>query len=296
MKRYVKTVFYILLAAATTDAACQNGNSPSLSLKKYLPDCSVNLSAGPSFTGIKGSTFSANLHTKAGYTIGADMTCYFKTYGKIKAGVSAGINYTLYSSEYKLNNLSDTVFTTDADNDDVYRYENVTNWTEKQRAGFIGVPILIKGRYPVTPSIDIFVSTGVCLSFSVNSDYKSSAVYTASGYYPKYNVTLFDIDIDGSPYFYPTNKKLSDDNSLKLKGDLVIPVSAGVSYRLDRMISLTAGLNEFFGIKNISGYNGTEVPVVDDNRKFSSLLQKENKVKTRAFAIELGVSLNLWSK
>ena len=279
------------MATATTDAVCQN----TLNLKKYLPDCSVNISAGPSFSGIKGSTFSGDMHTKAGYTFGADMTCYFKTYGKIKAGISAGINYRLYTSEYKLN-LTDTVFTTDADNDNVYRYEKLSNWTEKQKAGFIGIPILIKGKYAVTPAIDIFASTGLCFSFSVNSEYKSSAEYTASGYYPLYNVTLFDIDIDGSPYFYPTNKKISDNNSLKLKGDVVIPVSAGISYRLDRMVSLTAGLNEFLGIKNISGYSDEQVPVVNDNRKFSSVIQKEDKVKTRAFAIELGVSLNLWNK
>lgn len=295
MKRFIKLSFLILTAAATTDAVCQNNSGLTFNLKNYLPDCSVNIITGPSLSGIKGNTFSGNMNTKAGYTIGADITCYLKTYGKFKAGVSAGLNYTIYSSEYKLN-LTDTVFTTDADNDDVYRYEKLSNWTEKQKAGFIGIPLLIKGRYPVTPAIDIFASTGICFSFSVNSDYKSSAVYTASGYYPKYNVTLFDIDIDGSPYFYPTDKKISDDNSLKLKGDIVIPVSAGISYRLDRMISLTASLNEFLGVKNISGYADTQVPVVDDSRKMSSLLQKENKVITRAFAIELGVSLYLWNK
>jgi len=267
-----------------------------LNVVKYLPNCVVDLNAGPAFTKIKVDNYSKSMKAKPGFTFGGDITYYFKTIGKLKTGASLGLGYTHYCSEYSLD-LTRQIQTTDVDNESVTRNEIANNMKETEKAGFLNVPILMHADYTITPKIDIYVKTGISYSFVMGAGYTSSSVYTATGYYPKYNVTLFDIDIDGSPYFYPTDKKMNDNNDLKMKNNLIIPFGLGVKYKYDEMIVLTAGINEMLGLRNISGYDSSaSVPIISDDRNFNSIMQESGKARTNAFCIELGVSLNLWNK
>jgi hypothetical protein len=295
MNRYIRLIFFVPLVLMTMEAAGQN-KQLQFQPGKYLPDCVVDFNVGPAFTKIKGDGYRNDLKSQAGFTIGGDLTYYFKIINKLKIGASAGLGYTHYGSEYNLN-IQRQIQTVDADNESVTRAETANNMKETEKAGYFDIPLLAHADYTINSKIAVYAKTGICYSFVLGSNYASSALYTATGYYPRYNVTLFDIDIDGSPYFYPTDKKMSDKNNLTLKNNFIIPLGIGVKYKYDEMISITVGINEMVGMRNISGYdNSIYKPIVSDDRRFSSLIQNNGKTKTSAFCIDFGVSLSLWNK
>jgi hypothetical protein len=296
MNRFIKLIFFVPLTLLTIETTGQTKNKLQFTIDKYLSDCVLNIQIAPAFTKLNGEYLSNDLTTKAGFSVGGDLTYYFRTYGKLKTGISAGLSYSLYRSEYNLD-YRDSVSTTDIDNESVIRYEKADNLKEKESADFIDVPLLFHADYTLSNKFDIYVKAGICYSFVVNAKYSSSATYTARGYYPKYNVTLYNIDIPGSPYFYPTEKNISDENKLKLKNNFAIPLALGVKYKLGDKIALTAGINKMLGLRNISDYdNSVYEPIVNDNGKFRTLMHNNGKVKANAFCIELGVSLCLWNE
>lgn len=284
MKKYYHYAIVFAFAFNALGAVAQNSSRMTTEPGSVV----LNFHAAPSLTKISNSAYSDAVNTRAGFSGGLDAAYYFMSYKNINIGVSLGLNYSYYSSGVKLN-YSDSLWTADADAESVHLYEKGNRLRETQKLSAIDVPVLLRFDYPLAGNFDIYLNAGMYVSMLVSKKYSTSMDYTARGYYPQYNVTLFDVDVANSPYFYPTNKAMSSDGKLKLKSNIGVQMALGCKYSISPAVAFTAGLNACVGLRNMAD-NPTAQPLVNADREINSMAGKSSKTKASALALELGIS------
>jgi len=289
MKRFYKQILVLAFATNALVAISQNTDKLTTEAGSMI----LNFHAAPALTQISNSKYSNATSMNAGFIGGFDGTYYFKTYKKLNIGVSLGLNYSLYRSGLKMN-YNDSLWITDADNESAHLYEKGSNLIETQKVSFIDIPLLLHFDYPIDAKWDVYFNTGVYFSMHVSQKYSTAANYTAKGYYPKYNATFFNVDVPNSPYYFPTNKAMANNGTLDLKSNIGWQFALGCKYSISPTVAITAGLNTYIGLKNLSGYsNAAKTPLVNNNRQMNSLLSQSNSIKANAYCFEFGVALKL---
>lgn len=289
MKRYYKQILAIALACNGLVAMSQNTDKLTAEPGSVI----LNIHAAPAITQLNSSKYSSYGSMKPGFIGGFDVVYYFKTYKQINIGVSLGLNYSYYSSGIKLN-YNDSLWTTDSDNESAHVFEKGNNLSETQKVSAIDIPLLLHFDYPVAAKFDVYLNTGAYISMFVSQKYSTATDYTAKGYYPKYNATFFNVDVPNSPYYFPTNKALSNSGTLKLKSNIGLQLALGCKYSISPAVAITAGLNTYLGLKNISDYkDADQTPLVNADRQINSLLSQSSNIKANAYCIELGVAIKL---
>ena len=285
MKRYYHYAIMFAFAFNALGPVAQNTGKMTTAPGSVI----LNFHAAPALTKISNSAYSDAVSTKGGFSGGLDAVYYFMSFKKVNIGVSLGVNYSYYSSGIKLN-YRDSLWTTDADAENVHLYEKGNRLSETQKLSAINVPVLLRFDYPLAGKFDMYLNAGMYVSMFVSKKYSSTTDYTARAYYPKYNATLFDVDVANSPYFYPTNKAMSSDGKLKLKSDIGVQMALGCKYNISPAVALTAGLNACLGLRNMANNSGTAQPLVNNDRTINSMAGKSGNTKTTALAFELGIS------
>jgi hypothetical protein len=253
----------------------------------------LNIHVTPSVSGLKNNKFVNDETMQMGFIGGFDLAYYFKTIGKLKTGISAGLNYSRYSTGLSLN-YNDSLWVSDVDNEQVYLFEKGDNLKETQKAGFVDIPVLLRFDYILSPRIEAYMNAGAYFSVVISKKYSTSTSYTASGYYSEYNALLYNIDVANSPYFYPTGKAMSNDGTLQLNSNMGILAALGLKYWLTPTVAFTAGINSYMGLKNISGYdNTTKNTLVDSQQKINTLMGRSSNIKAIAYGFQLGISISL---
>lgn len=161
--------------------------------------------------------------------------------------IGVGVEYQTYRSDFKSAFLSGQYTTTDAENDSFqFRYK-ATNLREEQNLGYINVPIGIQYETPGTSQL--YLAGGFKIGFAANGKYETKIQnLTTSGYYPQYNVELFDPAFAGFA---------STDNIKTGKQDLDTDVSysatfeTGLKQKIGSKSSLYIGLYLDYGLNNI---------------------------------------------
>jgi hypothetical protein len=258
----------------------------------YIPNWKLSLHLSPMLTRLKNNTGSDEEKERCGFSGGAGLTYYFKKIGKMELGVSMGLDYRMYHGKHPLN-YNDSVWTTDVDGDRVHVYEQA-QMTETQKAAYLAVPLQIHLNYPVSEHWEVYVNAGYSLSFLLSGRYTTHMILSRQGYYPEDNVLVSDVDVEGSQYFYPTDKAMAGDRMLKLKKKHSILGGLGVRYKVNWKFSFFAGVKGNFGLNNISGYKNTgEQTLANSDRSLNTLLSGGDKIRANAAGLEFGISVNL---
>jgi len=285
MKKYYHYAIVFAFAFNVLGAVAQNSSRMTTEPGSVV----LNFHAAPSLTKISNSAYSDAVNAKAGFSGGVDAVYYFMSFKNMNIGVSLGLNYSYYSSGIKLN-YSDSLWTVDADGENVHLYEKGDRLSETQKLSAINVPVLLRFDYPLAGNFDMYLNAGMYVSMLVSKKYSTTMDYTARGYYPQYNATLFNVDVANSPYFYPTNKAMSSDGKLKLKSNIGMQMALGCKYSISPVVALTAGINACLGLSNMANNSGRVQPLVNSDREINSMAGKSGNTKANAFAFELGIS------
>lgn len=252
----------------------------------------LNFQVSPLLTQLKSDTYSNEEKSRPGFDGGLHLVYYFKNSGKLKLGVSIGAEYSVYNAKRNIN-YNDSAWTTDAGGDQVHVYEQGTI-SEKQKVTCVTIPLQLHFDYAITDQIGAYFNAGYYFSLMSSGKYTSDAVLSRQGYYPRYNVLIYDVDVEGSDYFYPTDKPLSDTRSLKLNNSNGIVASMGIKYRLSPKFSLFAGLKTSIGLNNISGYSSDNaVTIANNSTEINTLMSRGDKIKANAFGLEIGLTVNI---
>lgn len=246
-------------------------------------------------TNLKSDTYSNEEKGSLGFNIGADFMYYYLTKGKFRASISLGIGYTNYRSSRSLS-FEQSIWTTDVDGDDVFITETVDNMYELQNFSYLDIPLKFGFEYTLSQELEAYVSVGCTYGFNLKGKYSNQATITRNGYYPDFNALIYDVDVEGSPYFYPTNKKMTTDDIISIKKNISFESALGLKLKLNPKISILAGVKYMFGFSDV--INEHDSFIVKHNQAYhyslNSLAGRGDKIKTSSIGLELGVQLNIW--
>jgi outer membrane protein OmpA-like peptidoglycan-associated protein len=146
--------------------------------------------------------------------------------------------------------------------------------------------------YALSAKLSAYANIGVAYGLNLSSKYSSKADITRTGFYPDYNVTLYDVDVTGSPYYYPTNKAVTGSGSIGKQNNLSAEGALGLKYKLTPTVALFAGAKLMHGFQNVKT-NTSEFIMAKSDNGLNTLANRADQLQTRAFGLELGVQLGL---
>lgn len=205
-------------------------------------------------------------------------------------GIGARINYTSYQSTIELNSYTQASinqFDIDNDNYSLYAYGNAFN--ETVILNYLEIPVFVKIRlgFDKTKFLNqLYINLGPVFSFSISNTINTNGTYTYKGYYPEWNVELYDIPRYG---FY-TDELIDStptDNlsSLNLSG--LVEIGANIPLIGDKL-----NMNFSFiyqkGLLNLSKSND-DFNLTYGYENNNSLISSRSSVSTSLFGVNIGI-------
>lgn len=111
----------------------------------------------------------------------------------ISLNVGIGIRYFKLSRKFK--NFDETINNlTDKDENIFNRLSSYNNISEKVSLTYLDIPLAISFGKPNVNKVSAWGKIGITPSFTVGKKFSGEGTYNYSGYYPQWNVELYDID------------------------------------------------------------------------------------------------------
>ncbi len=292
MKQLKISIATILLMIMSMGIMAQDPANQIVDYK--LNPYALKMHISPLISNLKSDTYNDEAKSKLGFNLGADLMYYYLTESKIRASVSLGLGFSNYRSSYSLSD-EHSFFTTDVDGDDVLITEILDNMTESQSLIFLDIPIKFGFWYSLSSKLDAYLSVGATYGFNLKAKYSNEAFFTRTGYYDEWNVLIEDVDVEGAPYFYPTNKKMTTDDVIIIKNNISLETALGIEYRLNAKLSLMAGIKYMFGLTDLTDEKNSFFVKHDETYHYSlnSVLGRGDKITSSSFGLELGIQFNI---
>lgn len=298
MKHLKISILTVLLIVISCNIKAQD--TASLCDENQLNPFAIQFHVSPPMTfmltDLKSDTYKNEKRSGLGSNIGIDFMYYYFTKGKLRANVSIGIAYSNYRSSRALS-YEHSLWTTDTDNHEVFITEKVDNLFERQSLSYLDIPIKFGFEYMYSEKWSAYMSVGATYGFNLKGKYTSEARITRDGFYPALNALLFDVDVEGSPYFYPTNKEMTtQDEVISINKNISFEAVLGVKYQINEKISALFGVKYMHGFSNVINESYQFAVKHDDNYNYSlsSLASRGDKITTSSIGVEFGVQLNIW--
>ncbi|MEI8086599.1 MAG: carboxypeptidase regulatory-like domain-containing protein, partial [Paludibacter sp.] len=216
--------------------------------------------------------------------------------GKVSLNTSLGLGLTQYNSLRKTD-YTNQLWTSEYEstipgNQTFYLTETAKNLEEQQHITFLEIPVKLGIDYALSSKLSAYANIGLAYGVNLSSKYSTKANITRTGFYPDYNVTLFDVDVTGSPYYYPTNKAVTGSGSIDKQNNLSAEGALGMKYKLSSNVALFAGAKLMHGFQNVKT-NPSEFIMATNATNLNTLANRADQLQTRAYGLELGVQLGL---
>jgi len=253
----------------------------------------VRVYAAPTQTRLIDDAFVTD-QAKLGYNMGAEVLFYYLNTGKFHANIGIGIGMSRYNSMVGFN-YSDSSWIRDLDNDEVFLTEKISNLEENQTVNFLNFPIKLGFEYEFAPAFEGYLNLGFTYGIVLNSEYESNATFDRTGYYPAFNLLLYDIDATNSPYYYPKSKPISGSGSIDASKNLSAEFALGVRYKINPKTSILLGFKYMHGFNHIYDSEKSKLVKhdVDYNYTILSTTAQTDKLQTRATGVEIGFQYNI---
>jgi hypothetical protein len=258
---------------------------------KYIPQkIYVGFTLQPAQTTIlnKGVYNSSNLKNSPDITlngsieIGFSLSKYFS--------VITGLGNRNYSTALVMAKYNNSYNSIDSENDTFEMRIVGSGIVEKQKINYLFVPAKINFQYPLTKKIRTFINSGIMISLPISMNYSGSGLFDYNGYYPYYNITLYDLP----QYGFPENVNMRKTDKLDItKYNLSFLVSAGLSYRLTSTIGLSFGLYYDQSLSSISNYKPDNFQLTRQSDQYNTLMSSTSDVSLKAFGTSLSVNFYL---
>ena len=227
-----------------------------------------------------------------GYNLGGDFIWYFYNTEKMKANVSLGVSFSKFGGEYAYYSYQ-TYSTIDINKEDVIISEQVGSFTENRRYYSVGVPLKFEFNYLVMPRLNAYASAGISYGLMSIGNYENEGDLTRTGYYEKYNALIYDIDAQGSPWYYPTEKSTSGEGDIESFTTLTSMFGIGAKYQITPKISVFGGFKACFGMKNVFDNTSESRFYNLASNSYNPYIIENDNVKARSYGLELGMEMRL---
>ena len=226
MKKVIILLFAAIssvgVSAQVTHEFLINGGVGLSALNYKLPEGKKNLGIG----GDCGIGYSCFFHEQWGIGIGVDLGFY-----NTKAILD---NVQLISSGLQ-----------DSENDRFDMYSTLMNYTEKQKAMFLNIPLILQFQTKGTQKF--YANAGVKIGLPLSCKFSvSDATIINKGYYPDYDNWL---EMPGFAGF-GTFANYNSTGKLKLGLAAMLTLEAGGKWKLGEKVSLYTGIYFDYGLNN----------------------------------------------
>lgn len=256
---------------------------------------SYRLFVSPLGTNLTSNQFKAEEKAGLGFNLGGDVVYTFYKKNKLSLNTSLGLGITNYNNkrqgDYINKGWTSEYEQTLNTQQSFYLTETLKGIKESQHFTYLDIPIKVGIDYAFTQKWDGFATVGIAYGIKVRAKYSSTATLTRTGLYPDYNVLLHDVDVEGSPYFYPTDKAVSGSGKINAQSNLGVEATLGAKCKLNPMMSLYGGVKWMNGLQNAKTSPATTI-LANTATALNTLASRNDILETRALGLELGIQIN----
>jgi hypothetical protein len=250
-----------------------------------------SIAAGGMFSHIDYEIKDGNLDHGNGLSLGLRYSYYLNE----NWSLGLGAEYQSFNSTAKLDLASGNYMATDSEGETFeFRY-NADNLIEKQSLKFINIPLNLQYEGADYPSF--YASVGAKIGFSLKSTYETSIEnLSTSGYYPQYDVELFDPRFAGFGNFGSISTGKQD---IDLNVSYLATFEAGIKQFEDEGNTIYIGLYFDYGLNDILNKDSNKQIVeypqnLPVNFKYNSILQSSYTDNVKIIAYGAKVRYAFW--
>ena len=260
---------------------------------------SYRLFVSPLSTNLTSNQFKSEETARFGINLGGDVVYTFYQKDKLSLNTSLGLGITNYNNrrqgDYINKGWTSEYEQTLNATQSFYVTETLNGINEKQHFTYLDIPVKVGIDYAFTQQWAGFATVGIASGIKLSAKYSSTASMTRTGLYPDYNVLLHDVDVEGSPYFYPTNKVVTGSGKINAQSDFRLETTLGAKYKLNPMMSFYAGVKWMNGLQNAKTSPATTI-MASSATTLNTLASRSDVAETRALGLELGIQINFGYK
>ena len=291
IKLYILSVLLLLIVASK--GFSQDSHECTLYCSPF--PWSYRLYVSPLLTDLKSNLYASEEKQKMGYNVGGELIYSFLKTNKFGMNLALGLAITNYNSSQQTN-LTNKLWTSEYEqtvsgNQSYYLTETANNIIENQHIMFLDIPIKLGFEYQIAHRWVGYANIGIAYGLNVSAKYDNTAIITRTGYYPDYNVLLYNIDIPGSSYYFPTNKAISGSGFIGKQNNFITELALGVKYKINTKLTAFAGAKMMTGSQNIKS-NPSSIILAQSDNTMNTLMNRNDNVKTQAYGLEFGLQIN----
>ena len=207
-----------------------------------------------------------------------------------KLSFCSGIGINSYSTALGMSQYENSYDSIDSEND-IFEMQIVgTGIVEKQEVTSLSIPVKIQYQTFFTKKFGLFLNSGIMFDFPIKLKYTASGIFDYNGYYPEYNITLYNLP----EYGFPENVSLKKSGPLDLtKFNFNYIASAGVLVKVNSSVHLSFGFYFNHSIGSISNYSPLDFQLTKKSDDFNSIMSSTSDVRLRAMGTNFSVIFNL---
>ncbi|MDR0661714.1 MAG: PorT family protein [Prevotellaceae bacterium] len=208
--------------------------------------------------------------------------------------IGTGINFSKYSTTFKLGSYGYSYDAVDIDNDPYKMNIAVNGLKEKQSATFLEIPITARYHFPLNSKLDLWVGAGFSIGFLTSAKYEvESGSITTTDYYEQYDWTIKDYPSKG---FYATNIS-GESTDLSLKTPFSVLGEVGIRFSLTQNRFLSANLYGSYCLNDINDEKSMESKLIkleNNHIYYNGLIASglADNIKLFSLGLKLGVGFS----
>jgi len=276
-------------------------STAQISIHQCTTECSPHtwsyrLFVSPLITNLTSDQFKSEEQSALGFNLGGDVIYTFYKKDKLSLNASLGLGITNYNNvrkgDYVNKGLTSEYEQTLNAMQTFYLTETLKGINESQHFTYLDIPVKLGVDYAFSKQWAGFATVGIAYGINLAANYSSTATLTRTGFYPDYNALIYDVDVAGSPYYYPTNKAVSGSGKINAQSNLSVEATLGAKYKLNPNMSIYGGVKWMNGLQNVK-QNSVMPILASSSTTLNTLASRTDIVESRALGLELGVQINL---
>jgi len=195
-----------------------------------------------------------------------------------------GLQYTSVKSKLVLSDYYHEYTSTDTDGEQYTRIVNSDEIVENQKISYVDIQLGLQYRISLSKKVKFNISLSGLYSINMKKDFELAGTFSYQGYYPQYNITLFDLP----QYNFASNQDLNTSGELDLGSNISILAGLGFEFKLsDGMNIQFEGIYQQ-GFKNISNNENVNYIISDSPSDFNSLVNASSSAKIQSYGLKIG--------
>ena len=219
-----------------------------------------------------------------GINIGGVLSPNKKGYWHIITGIkNTNLNYI-----NKINYLSESYNTSDANQVNYLRTNQVSNLQEEHQIQFTTIPILLEKGFNIKRNYCFYVQAGASIVISLKANRYTSSLTSYSGYYKDY----YGITIKENGVYDYGNYNLNNSSNLTMVSNLVLmDLGMGISKKISKKTTFKLGIDYQKSFDNI--FSESNKKLSTNKSELNSITQTNYSFTVNYLSLHIGLKYNL---